>query len=80
MSTSILRVVVLSPTLVEVSPPVAELGVLTQHFSEHGLLAMRQSDSVMVEGSWRTILTLVAGYDGDPWLSEAPIEEVAVPV
>lgn len=80
MGTSILRVEILSPTLVAVTPPATELGVLTQFFSEHGLLAMRQADCVVVEGGWRATLAIVAGYDGDPWLADVPVEEVAVPV
>lgn len=77
MMPSVLRVEVVSPTLVEVTPPAGEFATLTQFFSNHGLLAMRQADCVAVEGSWRTVLSILAGYDGDPWLSEV-VEEPAV--
>lgn len=79
MSTGILRVEILSPTLVEVTTPAAELGVLPVYLSEHGLLSMRQSDCVVVEGCWRKVLTVLSGYNGDPWLSEVYDDAVALP-
>ncbi len=77
MSPSVLRVEVLSPTLTEVTATQAELGVLTNYLSDRGLLSMRQSDCVVVEGCWRTVLSVLAGFDGDPWLSDMPATEEA---
>ncbi len=74
MPLSTLRVEILSPTLVEVTAPRGELVLLTRYFDAHDLLSMRQADSVIVEGPWRTVLRLLSGYDGDPWLSESPAE------
>ena len=78
MSPAALRVEVLSPTLTEVTAHPSELGVLTNYLSDRGLLSMRQSDCVVVEGCWRTVLAVLSGFDGDPWLSNTPGEEVGV--
>lgn len=74
-SPSVIRVEVLSPTLVEVTTSSSDLGVLTNYLSDHGLLSMRQPDCVVVEGCWRTILNVLARFDGDPWLGEATIQD-----
>lgn len=78
MSQSVLRVDVISPTMVEVTAPPGELGILASYLSEQGLLAMRQADCVVVEGCWRTVLHTLTGYDGDPWLSSESLEVEAV--
>ncbi|MBI1347203.1 hypothetical protein GC163_13045 [bacterium] len=70
MSPSLMRVEILSPTLVEVTLPSHQLTALSEFYSDRGLLAMRQSDCVMVEGNWRAILLALVAFCGDPCLGE----------
>ena len=70
MSRGILRIEIVSPTLVEVTTPASELGLLPQFLSEHGLLSMRQSDCVVIKGSWRKVLSVLSEYTSDPWLGD----------
>jgi|GEM_PF-6455416 len=70
MPPSLMRIEIISPTLVEVTLPPHQLAILSEFYAEHNLLAMRQPDCVMIEGNWRTILMALAAFCGDPCLGD----------